>query len=106
MRRFREIRIGRITDSSRIYDLKRNRPLAADSGKSVARHSGLVVDNGHPLPHQAVEEGGFAHIGATDNGYASHEIKFVSWDCSALEVAEGAEGIEDEGPSGRACPAS
>ena len=73
MGRLGKVGIRGVTDATGIDDLERDGPRLTDSGKAVTRDPGLIMDNRHTAAHQAVEEGGLAHIGAPDNGNASHE---------------------------------
>ena len=73
MGRLREVGIGCIADATRVDDLKGCRARLADPGQTVAGHARLIMDNRHPPSHEAVEEGGFPHIRATDNSDSSHE---------------------------------
>ena len=57
MGRLGEIGIRGIADPTRIDDLKGHLARLADSGQTIAGHSGLVVDNRNPPAHEAVEEG-------------------------------------------------
>ena len=74
MGRFGKVGIGSVADAARIDDLKGNGARLADPGKAIAGHARLIVDDRDAAAHQAVEEGGFAHVGAADNGDASHDF--------------------------------
>ena len=71
---FRKVGIGSVPDAARVDDLEGNGARLADPGKAIAGHARLIVDDRHAAAHQAVEEGGFAHVGAADNGDASHDF--------------------------------
>ena len=73
MGRLGKIRIRCIADTTRIDDLEGRGARLADSGETIAGHSRLIMDNRNPPSHETVEEGGFPHIGATDNSDSSHE---------------------------------
>ena len=70
----RKVGIGRISNPSSVDDLEWHLPLAADPRKSVTSNARLVMDDGHTTAHDPVEEGGFTHIRATDDGDTSHEF--------------------------------
>ncbi len=61
-------------DAAGVDQLERLPVVADHGGDAVARHAGLVVDQGNLLAGKAVEEGRLPHVGAADDGDSSHDV--------------------------------
>jgi hypothetical protein len=56
-------------DSTGIHDDEWTRTKEAIGDEPVARYSRLIVNDGDPLLHQAIEERGFPDVGASHDRY-------------------------------------